>query len=64
MPSLFVYETPMTELNEYTIGDTCRSQEEKVNLLNIEVIATKSFIEDQMLITSQSIKIQLCIITV
>ena len=50
LPSLFAYETPITELNEYTIGGTCRSQEEKVNLLNIEVIAIKAFIEDQMLI--------------
>ena len=38
LPSLFVYETPITELKENIIGDTCRSEEKKVNLLNIEVI--------------------------
>ena len=47
----------MTELNEYTVGSTCRSQEEKVDLLNIEVISIKSFIVGQMLIPRQSRKI-------
>ena len=40
----------------YTVTDTYRSLEEKVNLLNIEVIAMKSFIEDQMLILMHSRK--------
>ena len=48
-PSL-VYETPIIESNEDTVGDTNRSLEEKMSLLNIEVIVMKSFIEDQMLI--------------
>ena len=60
MHSPLVYETPITESNEDTVGDTNRSLEEKVNLLNIEVIAMKSFIEDKMLIIRQSKKIQLC----
>ena len=51
-----VYETPIIESNKDTVGDTNRSLEEKVNLLNIEVIAMKSFIEDQMLIVRQSRK--------
>ena len=52
-PSLLsplVYETPIIESNKNTVGDTYRSLEEKVNSLIIEVIAMKSFIEDQMLI--------------
>ena len=52
-PSLLsplVYETPIIELNENTVGETYRSLEEKANSLIIEVIAMKSFIEDQMLI--------------
>ena len=56
MHSTFVYETPIIESNEDTVGDTDRSLEETVNLLNIEVIAMKSFIEDQMLIVRQSRK--------
>ena len=56
MHSPLVYETPIIESNEDTVRDTTRSLEEKVNLLNIEVIAMKSFIEDQMLIVRQSRK--------
>ena len=56
MHSTFVYETPRIESNEDTVGDTDRSLEETVNLLNIEVIAMKSFIEDQMLIVRESRK--------
>ena len=56
MHSTFVYETPIIESNEDTVGDTDRSLEETVNLLNIEVIAMKSFIEDQMLIVRESRK--------
>ena len=63
LPSPFVYKTPITELNEDTVGDTYRSQEEKVDLLNIVVIAMNSFIEEQMLILRQSRNIQICIIT-
>ena len=43
------YETPITESNKDTVRDTYRSLEEKMNLLNIEIIAMKFFIEDQML---------------
>ena len=59
-PSLhspLVYETLMIESNEDTVGDTNRCLEEKVNLLNMEVIAMKSFIEDQMVIVGQSRKV-------
>ena len=55
-PSPLNYETPITESNKDTVRDTHRSLEEKVNLLNIEIIAIKSFIEDQMLILRQSRK--------
>ena len=56
MHSPVVYETPIIESNEDTFGDTNRCLEEKVNLLNVAVIAMKSFIEDQMLIVRQSRK--------
>ena len=56
MQSPLVYKTPIIESNEDTVGDTNRSLEEKVNLLNIEVIAMKFFIEEQMLILRQSRK--------
>ena len=56
MHSPLVYETPIIESNKGTFGDTNRSLEEMVNLLNIEVIAMKSFIEYQMLIVRQSRK--------
>ena len=56
MHSPVVYETPIIESNEDTVGDTNRCLEEKVNLLNVEVIAMKSFIEDQMLKVRQSRK--------
>ena len=56
MHSPLVYKTPIIESNEDTVGDTNRSLEEKVNLLNIEVIAMKSFIEEQVLILRQSRK--------
>ena len=56
MQSPLVYKTPIIESNEDTVGDTNRSIEEKVNLLNIEVIAMKFFIEEQMLILRQSRK--------
>ena len=46
----------MIESNKDTVRDTYCSLEEKVNLLNIEIIAMKPFIEDQMLITRQSRK--------
>ena len=52
-PSLLsplIYETPIIESNEDTARDTHRSLEENVNLLSMEVIAIKSFIEYQMLI--------------
>ena len=58
-PSLLsplISETSIIESNEDIAGDTYRSLEENVNLLNIEVIAMKSFIEYQMLILRQSIK--------
>ena len=58
-PSLLsplIYETSIIESNEDIAGDTYRSLEENVNLLNIEVIAMKSFIEYQMLILRESIK--------
>ena len=64
-PSLhspFLYETPLTELNKDTVKDNYHSQEEEVDLFNIEVIAMKSLMEDQMLIPRQSRKIQPCII--
>ena len=54
MHSPLIYETPIIESNKDTVGDTYRSLEEKVNLLNIEVIAMKSSTEDQMLILKQS----------
>ena len=50
MLSPLIYETPIIESNEDTARDTYRSLEENVNLLNIEVIAMKSFKEYQMLI--------------
>ena len=56
MHSPLVYKTPIIESNEDTVGDTNHSLEEKVNLLNIEVIAMKSFIEEQVLILRQSRK--------
>ena len=56
MHSPVVYETPIIESNEDTVGDNNRCLEGKVNLLNVEVIAMKSFIEDQMLIVRQSRK--------
>ena len=51
-----VYETPIVESNDDTAGDTYRSLEVKVNLLNIEVIAMKSFRNYQMLILRELIK--------
>ena len=56
--SPLLYETPIIESNEDTAGDTYHSLEVKVNLLSIEVIAMRSFIEYQMLILRES-KIQL-----
>ena len=57
MLSPLIYETPIIESNEDTARDTYRSLEENVNLLNMEVIAMKSFIEYQMLIIlKESIK--------
>ena len=50
------YETPIIESNKDTVRDTCCSLAEKVNLLNIEIIAMKLFIEEQMLIIRQSRK--------
>ena len=50
------YETPIIESNKDTVRETYRALEEKVNLLNIEIVAMKSFIEDQMLILRQSRK--------
>ena len=52
-PSSKMVKSSWTESNEDTVIDTYRSLEEKVNLLNVEIIATKSFIEDQMLILRQ-----------
>ena len=54
MHSPLIYETPIIESNKDTVGDTYRSLEEKVNLLNIKVIAMKSSTEDQMLILTQA----------
>ena len=51
-----VYETPIVESNDDTAGDTYRSLEVKLNLLNIEVIAMKSFRDYPMLILRESIK--------
>ena len=56
LPSPLVYETPVIYSSEDTVRGTYRSLEEKVNFLNIEVIAMKSFIEDQMLVLRQSRK--------
>ena len=56
MPSPLNYETSIIESNKDTVRDTYRSLKEKVNLLNIEIIAMKSFIEDQLLIQRQSRK--------
>ena len=54
--SLLICETSIMESNEDIAGDTYRSLEQNVNLLNIEVIAMKSFIEYQMIILRESIK--------
>ena len=54
LPSPVNYETPIIEKD--TVRDTYRCLEEKMDLLNIEIIAMKSFIEDQMLILRQSRK--------
>ena len=51
-----VYKTPIVESNDDTAGDTYRSLEVKLNLLNIEVIAMKSFRDYPMLILRESIK--------
>ena len=51
-----VYETAIVESNDDTAGDTYRSLELKMNLLNIEIIAMKSFRDYQMLILRESIK--------
>ena len=56
LPTQLNYETPIIESHKDTVRDTYRSLEEKVKLLNIEIIAVKSFIEDQMLILRQSRK--------
>ena len=39
LPTPLNYETPVTESNKDTVRDTYRSLEEKVNLLNIKIIA-------------------------
>ena len=39
LPTPLKYETPVTESNKDTVRDTYRSLEEKVNLLNIKIIA-------------------------
>ena len=56
LPTGLNYETPIIESNKDTVRDTYRSLEEKVNFLNIEIIAMKSLIEDKMLILRQSRK--------
>ena len=56
LPTPLNYKTPIIESNKDTVRDTFSALEEKVNLLNIEIIAMKSFIEDQMLILRQSTK--------
>ena len=53
MPSPVNYETPIIESNKDTVRDTYRSLEVKFNLPHIEIIAMKSFIEDQILIQRQ-----------
>ena len=47
LPSPLFYKILIIESNEDNVGDTYRFVEEKMNLLNIEVIAMKSLIEDQ-----------------
>ena len=45
LPTALNYETPIIESNKDTVRDTYLSLEEKVNLLNIEIIAMKSFMK-------------------
>ena len=54
LPTPLNHETPIIESNKDTARDTYRALEEKVNLLNIEIIAIKSLMEDQMLVLRQS----------
>ena len=56
LPSPHAYETTIIKSNEDTVGDTYHSLEERVNLLNNEAIAMKSFIKYQMFILRQSTK--------
>ena len=56
LPTALNCETPIIESNKDTVRDTYRSLEEKVNLLNIVIIALKSFIDNKMLILRQSRK--------
>ena len=56
LPTALNYETSIIESNKDTFRDTYCCLEEKLNLLNIEIIAMKSFIEDQMLILTHSKK--------
>ena len=54
-PSPRTCETPIISLKESSVNKNL-SLEEKVNLLNTEVIAMQSFIVDQVLILKQSLK--------
>lgn len=56
LPSPHAYETTIIKSDEDTVGDTYHSLEERVNLLNNEAIAMKSFIKYQMFILRQSTK--------
>ena len=57
LPTPLIYETSIIESNKDTVRDTYHALEEKVNLLNMEIIAMKYFIEDQMVILRQSTKV-------
>ena len=53
--SPLICETPMISLKESNVNNSL-SLEERVNLLNTEVIAMQSFVVDQVLILKQSLK--------
>lgn len=56
MISHLFYETPIIESNEYPVRETYRCLEEKVKLLNIEIIAMDSFKKCKKLMLWQSRK--------
>ena len=53
--SPLIYEMPMISLKESDVNNNL-SLEERVNLLNTEIIVMQSFIADQVLILKQSLK--------